>query len=389
VIGVLRRSNKVPPGWASGSPPRAARAGPVPPANPREKSAMSTVEERLESLEKDNFISKHMARPVQQTGTIWASYFHAMSAAYSAAYARQERLLSQTKGAIDAARKEAEENRVFILSLVTAGVAGLAANKIAKLGVDSGNELTKEGAKKMVETATKVVKQAAGKGAADWVSEKLRIKEDPLEGSRFTPSGLSPGDYAGRLLSGLASHMAWLNAWVERYELAEVPQGVQAVLDHARAVMLQMDFFAKAPKRPFAGTEGEQAEKQAKLQDRAELALWISWALERDKKHWIKDGAIRLYNPGASENRHYEPIRKELIRLGVPKQVVSLKPVADFIPIGHFARIDEGAGLNLVKFMDWAATHGALKLVFQGLPVDGEGMQWVQARWTKSLPKAK
>jgi len=131
-------------------------------------------------------------------------------------------------------------------------------------------------------------------------------------------------------------------------------------------------FFTEAPPSVMS------QETKTTLVFRAKLALWVVWALERDKDYWQTQCALRLYN--FSEVFDWEPLRLELNQLGVPLAAISFKE--------YYSPRDYTPGaMNVEAYIKWAESSDSLRMVFSGLDWTDEGMTWVQERWKKKFAK--
>jgi hypothetical protein len=133
------------------------------------------------------------------------------------------------------------------------------------------------------------------------------------------------------------------------------------------AGMKKSAFFSKAPASVMAG-----ATKTALLA-RAKLALWIAWAWDRDLSYWEKQTLTARGHGimGVSEVWDWEPLRQELVNLGLSATSITLKGMN---------RMQLIYGLNMEAFIGWARSTAATKALFSGLATDPEGIATVNAK---------
>jgi len=162
-------------------------------------------------------IFEELRQDIDDYADKWEGYFFGMSEAYATAYKSQEDLLRKIKGAIEARKKQEEENRVFALSMVTAGFAGLFATHFSKefkkkaiadfpdiAKAAGGDEIINDMVSrvgKAVSTGKDAIK-GAGKQPMDELLEFVGIKSPAVSEDGFVPSGVTPAEYGAPAPAG-------------------------------------------------------------------------------------------------------------------------------------------------------------------------------------------
>lgn len=326
-------------------------------------------------------VFRDLIEDIDRFGGRWTAYFAAVESAYAAAYKSQETLLSQTKARIEARKKQEDADRVFALSLLTAGMGGLIATdfsqRLEKITIRNlGDTVAAVERDRIVkQTMDKAVRAAklggkalkgASQGVQDWALKVSGIKSADISDGPYVPVAVTPAQYGADLRQGAQERVNVLNdiAFLFRDNADLFPLEVAKSM---RSGFEAADFFTKAP--------ASQTDPKVKdlLTTKAKLALWMAWALERDRKYWEVQSAVWMYN--FSETHDWVDLRTELIGIGVPAGRVSF----DFG--GKYA----AGALNMDGFIKWASSANAMTVLFAGLPQDSEGMKWVVSRWNKKL----
>jgi hypothetical protein len=320
-----------------------------------------------------------LRQDVQDFGDKWEGYLLGMAVAYSTAYESQAAILQQVKGVLEARRQEEQQNMLLALSILTAGAGGALSTYFGKkigpaVAVAADEPITKH---VVIAASSAVITETAKlpvKMNADVVLEKLGLKSsynsnqptDP-----FVPTGVTPAKYGFLLQQGAKECKNRIADMVRPWP----DVGASVPLLVAKAIRYAMErtfFFAEAP-------PSEMDEKtSALLTSRAELALWISWGLERDREYWEKQAALRWYGPKMDEEFYWDPLRVKLIALGVPASVVSLPNVGFGTP----------QGMDMYGFMKWVKSPQAFNALYAGLRPHEDGLRWAEKRWRQKVQTA-
>lgn len=316
----------------------------------------------------------------------WLGFFAGLESAYEAAYNAQAKLLSTTKAAIDAQKKREQEERTFILSLVTAGLGSplathfskeLKATAVKKLPdiakAAGGDKIIDD----MVAHTVAALKNTAGalngasKEVQDWALKATGLKSADVSAEPFVPSGLTGTQYGANLRQGCQERVNLLKDIV--FLFRDTADGFSTASATAiRQAFSKTEFFTKAPPSKMDDKTKEL------LASRAKLALWIAWALGRDQKYWSVQSGMRLHGPGMSEVYAWEELRKELMLLGVPTGVVSF-------PESRYSALAVSRAMDMESFIQWASSPNSLQLLFNGLQTDTDGMKSVLGQWNSKI----
>jgi len=101
--------------------------------------------------------------------------------------------------------------------------------------------------------------------------------------------------------------------------------------------------------------------KPGDLKSKALLSLWLAWAWARDDAYWAVHGTIQQYNDRNKDERvDFEPVRKKLLSLGVPTNVVSQKD-----ELSHWMNRTEIVDvINMPAFLAWAGSTAWIPVMF-------------------------
>ncbi len=318
---------------------------------------------------KDDF--NEMRLRIQEYGGKWRGFFQGMSKAYTSAYLSQEKMLKSVQKA-QKADTRAEDAKLFGLSLLTTLVAGPFANQFG-----FATEISP--LRKQIEGELNPLTGLSKLGAStvqdliirDWVdSLKGVVKKSEPSVDPYVPVGVTPGEYAAELMQG-SEERTNLMADVARDWADRAHEYTDAQAAQMRKDMMKSRFFTDAPASAMnSGT------KQV-LMRKAELSLWVSWAWERDKSHWQGVNVGEDTPWGSSENvGAWEPVRQQLIAVGVPAFVVTRYRQRDFrqTPI-----------LDMPAFIEWSFSQHPQALLAAGLPSDPQAVEQVRQQWMLRL----
>ncbi len=185
----------------------------------------------------------------------------------------------------------------------------------------------------------------------------------------FLPVGLDPLEYFLEISRGVQHRTNRMSMQVRKWgddlesrwgndEYAELVKSV--VAEKWEAGFKDSKFFTDAP-LPSIDPLTDKF-----LMSRAKLSLWIAWAQERDKSYWEKQYINSPYVE--SEAKLWEPLRVELISLGVP--------------LHHVSTFANPPLINFPAFIEWSFSEHAINQLLAGnqlIPPDVERIknQWI------------
>jgi hypothetical protein len=321
---------------------------------------------------------------------MWSHYGWVFSSAYSTAYKRHQTTLGKVKNAIEKQKRDDFGRMSFALSLLTVGVGGATAGAIARFMYESKN--IQDGVKKVVDKAlpTNALVDA--------------LSPDKTVADVFAPSDSTPEEYTSNLFSGISDDVALLTeiAYAVKYGAKKkityvgvtlVP-GTQLSVDELRKLTEAISDSSFIKEMP------EREQDEVNLTKRAHLALWIGWALARDKNYWgdapvtntneyygkgpIRNDDFNSVGESFWEQFQWEPARKDLLILGVPPSMITAKGVVQKVGWGG-GGWEEIPGLYMPGFIKWAKSPLALDLLFSSLPTNARGLVKVKDQWRKVL----
>ena len=300
----------------------------------------------------------------------WSKYIETVTSAYDTAYNNVKDLLGETQAAIIERKKAQQALMVGVLTVITGGVVGVFAEKLAKGLVPEAEALestaiTVTQNRVMVEV-TKVAQQDpvlfkifrditkdAMKKGGDKLTE-LGLDQFKGEGpsAPFTPNGLSVADYRDLLNDGITDRAKILTTFATLlYQASDsfTPDTTESL----RTGMLQNDFFDD--------TKRKHMRDKKWLIAKAELALWCGWALGRDEDWWEKQVAMADYGPSMSEVWDWDKVRKHLVDLGIPEDSITVSM--------HFGAPRKG--LDMIGFMKWVKSSDMVHTLYEGIHTAG------------------
>lgn len=313
----------------------------------------------------------------------WETFGHAMSAAYSDAYDGQKTLLDGVKKRLEEKRAADEKFMTFALSLLTVGVGGpVAAALVSRVITKTGAAIVNSFASKdEIEAAVKFVEKIGDK-AKEKVTEQIKSGTEKLSkyfnpelGDPFAPVTESPSSFGHKMLEEISRMGA-----VKEDLISALRRSDEISLAAATALteqILSSTYFRDMPPTSIS---------DAQLKPKAELGLWVAWALSRDDKYWIKASNQRatpnqqVHNEKVwDEQFDWDPVRKKLVvDLKVPENQITVVGT-DY---GWMGRNKTISGLWMWGFMKWATSPQAYKLLFDSnVPTNADGMAMVKEQW--------
>jgi hypothetical protein len=312
----------------------------------------------------------------------WSPYIEKVTDAYDTAYTNVKNLLGQVQAAIVEREKSQQALMVGVLSVVTGGVVGVFADKLAKTLVPEAEALQRTTVYATRSTLMVQVSKVAQedpilfkifrdttKDAINKGGEKLtEFALDQFKGEgpsdAFSPNGLSVASYRDLLSDGIASRAKLLTTWANILWQSADAFPVE-VADSLRTGMLQNDFFDPAKRKHVHAKD--------LLVKKAELALWCAWALGRDEDYWEKQ--VALSNYGGSEVWDWAPLRDHLVNdLDVPEDAITVRSMMFLDPRSK-------VGLDMIGFMNWVKGAGMVHTMYEHIPIaGGAASHWAKKR---------
>jgi hypothetical protein len=285
-----------------------------------------------------------MQSMIAEATTNWLAYKSAVTADYANAYADQAGTLKSVKKKMQERMEREKEFAVFALNLVTVGIGGALAGNAVKLGFKS------LGAKEaFFEKAGEVAKEKISEPIAkvtEWGYKKLGLE---LEDDPFEPASMSPTEFGERMGTTLLYQSATLQGSLTKIQLAGgyTLQGVRNLAQ----IIIPSPFIQNAPKEEI---------RPGDLKAKALLALWLGWAWARDDAYWRVHGRSVYDDRDRNERQDFEPIRKKLLSIGVPMNVVSHKET-EYHWMNEQEQVDR---IDMPGFLDWAGSTAWIPLMF-------------------------
>jgi len=319
---------------------------------------------------------QEMRTRIIEYGGKWRGYFLGVSAAYAAAYASQERLLQDAKKAVEQRKQREQAALTTALTMLTLGVGGPVATHFAsKFAAGATEVLRAANAEKILNWAR--TGGSAGKDLifSDWIdklSEATGLRGGNLSGDAYQPASVSPAEYGANLLQGAEERTNAMSdvarGWSES-NLFSAQQAATMVQN-----MMVGDFFARAPSSRMIETTKDT------LRQRAKLTVWIAHAHAQDPRYWTNEN-VKINFLGGSEVFDWEPVRQELVSLGVPShRITTSGREGGGLPFGEWK-----TGLNYREFITWSLSMESVDAMFRGLPTDEIGMALVRNRTIANL----
>jgi hypothetical protein len=296
------------------------------------------------------------ARIVETLTEDWGKYVWRLTSSYDKAFTDVKKTLGAVQAAIIERQNSQQALMVGALSVVTGGVVGVFADKLAKeapilVGLERATltEVTKAAEKDSVlsQILCDTFKDGIKKGGDKLTELGLDHfkSESPSDG--FEPAGVSVAEYQQLLNDGIADRAKVLTRFaVLLYEMADAFSVELA--DTIRKGMLTNDFFDPNRRR---------LDNPERIKDAAELALWCGWALARDEDYWTKQAAVA---PALSSSEVFDfaPVLKRITDLGVPKDAVTIDPF----------RVWKRVGLDVVGFKKWVESPDMVCTLYHRIP---------------------
>jgi hypothetical protein len=303
----------------------------------------------------------------------WGKYIETVTAAYDTAFNNVKDLLAEIQAEIIEQQKAQQALMVGVLTVLTGGVVGVFAEKLATKLVPEAEsmlqtEITATADSLFIKT-TRVAKEDpilykifrdTAKDAVKKGGDKLtelgldQFKGEPRS-APFKPDGLSVAEYRQQLVDGITDRAKFLTFFAKLL-LSAADSIPPDLADSLRTGMLKNDFFDDANRKHVRNIET--------LVNKAELALWCAWGLGRDQDYWEKQNALKLY--GFSEIYNWDKLRERLVKkLGVPEEPITIS-------------MDYGAafgktkkGMDFIGFMNWAKSADMVHTLYEGIHTAG------------------
>lgn len=318
---------------------------------------------------------------IQENARRWSGYINGMNGAYSQAFHRQELVLRDAKVKIEAMKKAEYDNMVFALSMLTVVAGGplasyfaksisgplknrAAIDRLASLPADrkliQSDELIDAAAQKAISFGHDLLKSKP-------VTDRLEgLAKAPIPSEPYVPAGITPTEYAAALLQGNDERATILaegpSNWYDHAHMFSPGFTI-----YLRKAILSSPYFTGAPAAEMTDKTRDM------LRRRAKLGLWVAWALERKKRYWEVQTAIaQSYISSKSEIWAWGALRQELLSLGVPSDVISVKWIG---PRGIVY------GMNMDGFIKWASSTVAVHDLYSGFPGGDEAFKRVKQSW--------
>jgi hypothetical protein len=340
---------------------------------------------------------KYLADETRRANDHWDHFGKAVSAAYSQAYDANGKVLALVRDIklANAAKKAADEARMaWALSLLTVGVAGAAAGGLI---VIEGSRAAETAARDMVKQVIKGVEGAA----TDAAFKALSPDRVPAT-SVFAPADMSPTTYMAKILEGISYNKGLLEDILHEVnygtgDQVNVGQGTTVIVNRSgdgqitpgsakllAEVVTGTSFFQQMPPMSVSSDT---------LISKAQLALWVGWALTRDPEYWSKaeqqfdehiiagpgggGGNLSPASNATKEQPDWAPVLNALLALKVPGGLITSN-YNTYVWTGNQYR----TGLYMWGFMEWAASTSALDLLLDDKvrTSDSSVIQMVYAR---------
>jgi len=316
----------------------------------------------------------------------WSHYGWAVSSAYAKAFNQNKAVLGRVKGALLRQKQSEQASMTFALSLLTVGVGGGAAGKVARWMYDSG--VDQDAAKDVIKRILQEPTNAALKSLSPKVDDDV-----------FAPSKTTPEEYTTNLFDGISYNVAMLTTLLDevqwnpgdtvKYDGKDIPlrSGGQVTADNIKRLVemiVDSEFINDLPPVDIS-TE--------MLTRKASLALWIGWALARDKKYWAAapatnaneyygKGPFRIDDIDSEPDQFFEqatwdPVRQDLVSLGVPNIMINAKLIMLDAGWGRSNVYKPFDGLYMWGFIQWAASPMGEALLFDKIPKNFKGYELV------------
>lgn len=331
---------------------------------------------------------KYLTSAIDVAAADWQNYAEAAELSYSRAYASNTKLLESIQNDLI---KIDERDNLFMtlaLSFLTVGVAGGVAGALAKHYTG-----------KMVDGKVRDFVEGALGESLVWAGQEAGTKAliEPLSPSQrpedvFKASAISPLDYGTTLKESITFNLKLLR---RIKHAAEFDPSMKAASIAGQSVSLrsgnEINLSAKAAEQltltilntPFMRDSPAATVDQVTLTRKARLALWIGWAQARDVAYWgptieYWSQKKNFSTQATLEQVQWEPLRKELISLGVPPMLITttvrvVPPMAQAHMMG--VPIPERVGLDMWAFMEFAKSDFAQTLIFNSLPTHKIGYE--------------
>jgi hypothetical protein len=305
---------------------------------------------------------------IDKAKTHWEKYASASSAAYGSAWHHQEGILKQVEEKIKARMEASEKLMVFALNLLTVGVGGAVVGACVKKVLDPKTE--EEIVKKTVEWARGKVEEPI-KSGTEWAYK--HFGSGSFE-EAFKPPGITPDVYGPRLsdsIMGRAEVLVDMRDELLSDQSRVTLPGVQKLTQ----VICNMDFVEKLPPKV---TEDF-------LMPKALLALWLTWAWQRDVGYWAVHSTQDLRF--IAEQLDFELIRQDLIRsCGIPEALISQRAQlpSQFTQASawtYAAYKNNDVVIDMDALIKWSKSIEALHMLYKGYEPPADIKRQMEIQW--------
>jgi hypothetical protein len=327
----------------------------------------------------------YLASKINLADKMWTHYGWVMSGAYADAYQLNKATLGKVKGALDRQSKDERAAMAFALSVLTVGVAGGVGGAVGRWLYENRDfqDAAKDTVKALVlRPPAMVIESLSPDSSVD----------------AFAPGNITPEQYTSHLFEGISYNVALLTKIL--YELRWEPNvkdvryagqtitlrsGGEVSADAVKQltkVIVDSSFMTEMPSLDI---------KKDVLTRKASLALWIGWALARDVSYWKNAprsndpdwhkhpphaGNLGSMKPAFWEQYNWEPVRQQLISLGVAPSAITASIIMTDAGWGKSNMLKEFPGLYMWGFMEWASSPHAASLLFDNsLPKNAKGFE--------------
>jgi hypothetical protein len=307
---------------------------------------------------------------IDEVSRRWGAYLHGASAAYANAFDSQAKLLFAEKKIIEAVKQQETDNMVFALSILTMCLSaplstyfakGLKAEAALLSGGQNEDKVIDASMKKALSFGTDIAQKRITKPPKDIQS----MRSAPAPADPYVPTAVTPAEYAESLQQGADETANQLSIDAQNcYRHADIFTVEEAT--KIREIVYNSQYITQAPPDVMS------AETKVLLNKRAKLALWFAWALERDKEYWKGQSLMARTVYFRSEAWSWGLLRQELVTLGVPASLITIK---GFSPRGAIFALD------MANFIDWAWKPEALYTVLSGFRWSDKSMSWIIQNW--------
>ena len=315
---------------------------------------------------------------VLEQAKVWDGVAANLSAAYAGAYADQQTELNNIRKAIEDDQKRSQAIMSFGLGLVTGGLLGPLADKMANRIFSYTRPDTLQAAAALMTTDEMLTEWA--KNA---FKELVKVGDDKVRGlvvetatgaspdAGFTPSSMTPPEYSAQMALNITQRTVAMSDVARLFydNLKWLPAENAQKLN---AAMKQSPFFAPIS-RTLLGVDTKLLKKATTIM------MWIAWGKVRDTEWW--DDQVAKMSGGQS--KQWAPLLKVLQGLGIPTQPFTYT-IAQ--PQGHGMSTGVSYSytttIHMPKFIEWAKGSTAATVALTGLPIDENARKSLEMQLT-------